>query len=158
MVKRRWPMGLKKRVQKKRVRTVTAVVASVFLAATACSSGADSSTDAIEKDFSITLGTDTLAAGDVTFHITNEGPSTHEFVVFKTDLAEDELPTTTDEDGKDIVDEEGEGVEAVDEVEDIEAGSDHDFEVNLTPASYVVICNLPEHYGAGMHASFTVED
>ena len=144
-------MGLKSSVTR-----MMALAAAMALVAVACSSGAESSTDAIEKDFSITLGTDALASGDVTFHIHNDGPSTHEFVVFRTDLAEDSLPTTT-EDGKEIVDEEGEGLEAVDEVEDVEAGSDQDFSVDLTPGKYVVICNLPEHYGAGMHAAFTVE-
>jgi hypothetical protein len=47
------------------------------------------------------------------------GPEdTHEFVVFKTDLAADALPTASDG----SVDEEGEGVELVDEIEDIAVG------------------------------------
>jgi uncharacterized cupredoxin-like copper-binding protein len=82
----------------------------------------------------------------------------HEFVVFRTDLAEDALPTTTDDKDQLIVDEEGAGVEHVDEVEDVQVGSDQDFEVNLTPGKYVVICNLPQHYDSGMHAALTVED
>lgn len=132
------------------------LVAASLLGA-ACSGGAVASTDVTEKDFSIELGDDTMKAGDVTFHITNEGPTAHEFVVFKTDLAEDDLPKTTDEDGSEIVDEEGEGIEAIDEVEDIEVGATPDFEVNLNPGSYVAICNVPGHYGSGMHTSFTVE-
>lgn len=142
------------------VARASGVVAAsaLLMAMSGCSSGTAKSTDAIEKDFSITLGTDTLKAGDVTFNISNDGPSTHEFVVFRTDLAEDELPLTKDENGNEIVDEEGDGVEHVDEVEDIEAGSDQDFEVNLSAGKYVVICNLPDHYKAGMHAALTVED
>jgi uncharacterized cupredoxin-like copper-binding protein len=72
--------------------------------------------------------------------------------VFKTDLPPDQLPTNEDGD----VDEEGEGVEAIDEVEDIAGGSDAELTVNLDAGSYVVICNLPGHYRQGMHAAFTV--
>ena len=64
-------------------------------------------------DFSIELSTTEVPAGAVTFDISNEGPSVHEFVVFKTDLAPDHLPVTSG-----AVDEEGEGLEPVDEVED----------------------------------------
>ena len=92
------------------------------------------------------------SAGDITFDITNDAEQTHEFVVFKTDLAADQLPT--DENGD--VDEAGEGVELVDEIEDIEGGSTQSLTVNLDAGSYVLICNLPGHYGQGMHAGFTV--
>ena len=51
------------------------------------------SPNATEKDFASSLDQTSVASGDVTFHITNEGSSTHEFVVFKTDLAPDKLPT-----------------------------------------------------------------
>ena len=91
------------------------------------------------------------AAGDLTFDVTNDAEQTHEFVIFKTDLAEDALPT--DDDGD--VDEAGEGVELVDEIEDIEAGATESLTVTLDAGSYVFICNLPGHYGQGMHTSFT---
>lgn len=103
-------------------------------------------------DFSVTPDPTSAPAGDVTFDVTNDAQQTHEFVVFKTDLAEDQLPT--DENGD--VDESGEGIELVDEIEDIEGGSTQSLSVNLDGASYVLICNLPGHYQAGMHASFTV--
>ena len=104
-------------------------------------------------DFSVTPDPGSAPAGDITFDITNDAEQTHEFVVFKTDLAADQLPT--DENGD--VDEAGEGVEHVDEVEDIEGGSTQSLTVNLDAGSYVLICNLPGHYGQGMHASFTRE-
>jgi hypothetical protein len=105
-----------------------------------------------EKDFSIALDPSTTGSGPVSFQITNEGPSTHEFVLFKTNLAPDALPVN--EDG--TVDEEGKGLKLVDEVEDIAAGSSQSLEVSLDAASYVVVCNLPGHYKLGMHAPFTV--
>ena len=108
--------------------------------------------NATEKDFAIALDPSTASSGQVTFAITNEGPSTHEFVLFKTKLAPDALPVN--EDG--TVDEEGKGLKLVDEVEDIAAGSSQSLEVSLDAASYVVVCNLPGHYKLGMHAPFTV--
>jgi uncharacterized cupredoxin-like copper-binding protein len=108
--------------------------------------------NATEKDFAIALDPSTTGSGQVNFEITNDGPSTHEFVVFKTDLAPDALPLNDDGD----VDEEGKGVEHIDEVEDIAAGSTQSLDVSLDPGSYVVICNLPGHYKLGMHTPLTV--
>jgi uncharacterized cupredoxin-like copper-binding protein len=122
-------------------------------AATTTAAPAGSGTvNATEKDFAIALDSSTATSGQVDFEITNEGPSTHEFVVFKTDLAPDALPLNKDGD----VDEEGKGVKHIDEVEDIAAGSSESLDVNLDPGSYVVICNLPGHYKLGMHAPLTV--
>jgi uncharacterized cupredoxin-like copper-binding protein len=43
------------------------------------------------------------------------------------------------------VDEEGEGVEHIDEIEGIPPGSSESLTVNLEAANYVLICNLPGH-------------
>jgi uncharacterized cupredoxin-like copper-binding protein len=104
-------------------------------------------------DYTVTPDESSAPAGDVTFDVTNDAEQTHEFVVFKSDLAEDQLPTNEDGD----VDEEGEGVELINEIEDIEGGSSQSLTVTLDAGSYVLICNLPGHYRQGMHASFTVE-
>jgi uncharacterized cupredoxin-like copper-binding protein len=128
----------------------------LLLAAVACGGGGGgNSVKATLADFTITLDSSSADAGDVTFTITNDGPSAHEFVVFKTDLAADQLPTTEDENGVPIVDEEGEGVTLVDEMEDIDPNTTADLKVNLAAGSYVVICNLPDHYQQGMHAAVT---
>ena len=102
-------------------------------------------------DFTITADPDSAPAGEVSFDVSNDAEQTHEFVVFQTDLPEDQLPT--DEDGN--VDETGEGVTLVDEIEDIEGGSSESLTVNLDAGSYVLICNLPGHYQQGMHTSFS---
>ena len=66
------------------------------------------SVDVTLQEFAVLPAQESAPAGDVTFAVTNEGPEdTHEFVVFKTDLAPDALPTASDG----SVDEEGEGVE-----------------------------------------------
>ena len=127
------------------------------LVASGCGGGGNS-VDATLSNFAIDLDSSTGESGEVTFKIKNNGPSVHEFVVFKTDLASDQLPTK-DESGVKIVDEVGQGVEAVDEVEDIANGASADLKVNLQPGTYVLLCNRSEdggHYAQGMHTAFTV--
>ena len=75
--------------------------------------------DVAVQEFSVVPSTDSAPAGEVTFSITNDGPDDiHEFVVIRTDLDPAELPT--DENG--AVDEDGEGIEVVDEIEEIPVG------------------------------------
>jgi uncharacterized cupredoxin-like copper-binding protein len=127
---------------------------AVAVSGTACSSDSGGIGTTLDE-WTITLGETSGASGEITFDISNEGAKVHEFVVFQTDLAEDQLPTTTEE-GEIIVDEAGEGLTAVDEVEDIAPGSDASLTVNLQPGTYVVLCNRPGHWENGMHATFTV--
>jgi uncharacterized cupredoxin-like copper-binding protein len=108
--------------------------------------------EATEKDFAIALSPSEAPAGDVTFDIKNEGPQTHEFVVFKTNLDPADLPTNDDG----TVDEEGAGVKHIDEVEDIATCTSESLSVSLAAGNYVIICNLPDHYASGMHTAFTV--
>jgi uncharacterized cupredoxin-like copper-binding protein len=132
-------------------------VATLCFAFAGCSSSSSGGVNATEKDFGITLDSSSVSSGKVTFHVTNNGPSTHEFVVFKTDLPEGNLPTKK-ENGAVIVNETGPGVTHVDEVEDVAKGDSKDLTINnLKPGKYVVICNLPTHYQLGMHASLTVK-
>jgi uncharacterized cupredoxin-like copper-binding protein len=140
------------------VRTLRGVlaVATLCFAFAGCSSSSSGGVNATEKDFSINLDSSSASSGKVTFHVTNNGPSTHEFVVFKTDLPEGSLPTKK-ENGAVIVNETAPGVQHIDEVEDVAKGDTKDLTVNLKPGKYVVICNLPTHYQLGMHASLTVK-
>ena len=96
----------------------------------------------------------------VTFEATNEGPDdVHEFVVIATDLAITELPTI--EDGS--VDEAGEGLEVIGEIEAIPVGDTQSVTLDLEAGSYALICNIYDadedeaHYQEGMRTSFTVE-
>ena len=102
-------------------------------------------------DFSIDLDKTSAPAGKVTFEVVNKGPSVHEFVVFKTDKAEDALPT--DESG-DVA--EGADFEPVDEIEDIAKDQTPNLSIDLEIGTYVLVCNVPAHYRQGMHTSFTV--
>ena len=140
----------------KRLTITTAAVA--LLGAVACSSSSSTTSSAgsdtggvsaTEKDFSIDLATSSAPAGSVTFNISNEGPSAHEFVIIKTDDAPDALPVkdnTVEEDKIDVVD----------EAEDIAPSTTATLTTDLEAGSYVIICNIPTHYEQGMHAAFTV--
>ena len=41
--------------------------------------------------------------------------------------------------------------------DNIHPGSIQDLTVDLTPGTYVLLCNLPGHYQQGMYASLTVQ-
>ena len=59
--------------------------------------GGGTTVDVTVQEFAVLPAQDSAPAGDVTFNVTNTGPEdTHEFVVFKTDLAPDALPTAPD--------------------------------------------------------------
>jgi uncharacterized cupredoxin-like copper-binding protein len=144
-------------------RIVVSVCAGLFsVALVACSSSSSSSSagtsgssaspggiGATEKDFAITLDTSSVPSGNVTFNISNEGPSAHEFVVIQSDLAPDALPVKDDEVQEDKV-------EGVGEQEDIAPSTTTSLSLDLEPGSYVVICNVTGHYEQGMYAGLTV--
>jgi uncharacterized cupredoxin-like copper-binding protein len=131
---------------------------AVLLPFTACDS--DSAVDVTLQEFAVSTSEDSKPAGEVTFDVTNKGPDdTHEFVVIRTDLDPTELPT--DETG--AVDESGQGIEVIDEIEDIAVGENPSLTVDLDSGSYVLICNIYDkaeqesHYQKGMRTGFTVE-
>ena len=146
-----------------------AVLATLALVAAGCTAGTSASASASAgstattvnvtlQEFSVIPDPTSAPAGDITFHVTNAGPDDiHEFVVFKTDLAPDALPTA--DDGS--VDESGEGVELIGEIEDIAVDASGDLTEPLEAGSYVLICNIVEsgevHYELGMRTAFTVE-
>jgi uncharacterized cupredoxin-like copper-binding protein len=120
-------------------------------AGTPAAGGAEAATvDVRLDDFRIALGASSAASGEITFNVTNNGPSEHEFIVLKTDLPAADLPMTDS-----TVDEEAEGIEPIDEIEEIADGETDTLTVDLAPGNYVVICNIEDHYRNGMHASFT---
>ena len=117
------------------------------------------SVDVTLQEFAVGAVPSTIDAGEVTFDVSNEGPDdVHEFVVIATDLGPTELPTN--EDG--TVDEEGEGIEIIGEIEEVAVGSTESLTLDLDPGDYVLICNIWEedeqesHYQEGMRTSFTV--
>ena len=106
------------------------------------------------SEFKIELGATSAPAGSVTFDVTNNGTTDHEFVVFKTDLPADDLPISAD---GNTVDEEGDGVTAVDEIAEFGPETTKSLTVDLPAGHYVLICNVPTHYTSGMRAEFTTD-
>lgn len=98
----------------------------------------------------IVLSRDTVPAGQVTFNVKNAGTTTHEVVVIKSDGALDSIAPDPDEQGK--VQEDG----SVGESGDLDKGISKTFTLTLDPGKYILICNEPGHYMAGMRVAFTV--
>ena len=144
-----------------RLQRLVVVPAGIVLAVAgaSCGGGGGGTVDVTLQEFSVSTDPATVDAGETTFDATNDGPNdTHEFVVFKTDLGPADLPT----DDSGAVDEEGEGIELIGEIEDVEVGDTKSVTLDLESGSYVLICNIYDeeeqesHYQEGMRTTFTV--
>ena len=141
----------------RRTRLAVVAVAGLTIAVAGCGSTGGSgganvpgTIKATLTDFKIELSGTTAPAGTVTFNADDKGPSIHELVVFKTDLAPNALPT----DGNGNVDESK--LTKVGELPNIGLSDSPTLKVDLAVGKYVVLCNLPAHYKAGMYAALTV--
>jgi uncharacterized cupredoxin-like copper-binding protein len=105
------------------------------------------------EDFKVQRDAAVVPAGPVRFSVLNQGPTTHELIVVRTDRAPDKLPLQ--DDGL-TVDEEGPGVELLDEAEGLDIDDRQTMVLGLTPGHYVMYCNLEGHYLGGMYAALTV--
>jgi uncharacterized cupredoxin-like copper-binding protein len=109
--------------------------------------------DVTIKDFSIRTSTPTVNAGQIAFNIYNRGPATHEFVVVRTDLPDDQLPI-----GADGLSVDEDALAGVGELSEVNIWTSHILDLRLTPGRYVFFCNLDGHYLGGMHTTFVVSD
>ena len=111
-------------------------------------------------EFSVTPNQSSAPHGQVTFHVSNVGDDMHEFLVIRTDLAPDALPT----EANGSYEENGAGTVLLDEIEDIDSGGSADLTLDLDSGHYVLICNmvhqegavLEVHYALGMRTDFDV--
>lgn len=93
-------------------------------------------------------------AGPTTIEAPNEGSVEHELVVFKTNMDPAKLPT---EASGEVAEEKMDKIaESAGEIPDVEAGEAKSAQFELTPGRYVIFCNLPGHYAAGMYGTLTV--
>lgn len=104
------------------------------------------------REFVVEPSIDTAPAGTITFNVTSDASIFHNLKVIATDLAPDALPV---DDALFAVDEEQ--VDVVASTADLDPGEQETLTVELAAGSYVLICNIPTHYGAGMTVVFTVE-
>jgi uncharacterized cupredoxin-like copper-binding protein len=105
------------------------------------------------EDFEVRQDAAVVPAGTVSFRIRGQGPTTHEFIVVRTDRPPDKLPLQRD--GL-TVDEEAPGVELVDEAGGLDIDDRQTLVLDLAPGHYVMYCNLEGHYLGGMYAALTV--
>lgn len=113
------------------------------------------------QEFMVTPNRSDVPAGHIAFHVSNLGEDMHEFLVIRTDLPPDGLPTNTD--GSYM--EDGPGTDLLDEIDLVPSGESRDLQIDLTPGKYVLICNMVHmeengevevHYQLGMRTAFTV--
>jgi uncharacterized cupredoxin-like copper-binding protein len=104
------------------------------------------------EDFKVQQDAAVVPAGAVSFRIFNQGPTSHEFIVVRTDRDPDKLPLQRD--GL-TVDEEGPGIDLLDEVGGLDIDDRQTLDLRLTPGHYVLYCNLEGHYLGGMYATLT---
>jgi uncharacterized cupredoxin-like copper-binding protein len=108
---------------------------------------------ATTKEMAIELSQSTVPAGNVEFVVTNQGKMEHEFVVIKTDLPLEKLPLKGDRLDKDKA---GKEIGEIEE-DELKSGTTKTLSVNLTPGKYLIVCNLPGHFKAGMRTLLTVK-
>jgi uncharacterized cupredoxin-like copper-binding protein len=104
-------------------------------------------------DFNVRRDAAVVPAGIVSFRILNEGPTTHELIVVRTNHASEKLPLQRD--GL-TVDEEGPGIDLLDEAEGLDIDDRETLVLDLAAGNYVLYCNLEGHYLGGMHEALTV--
>ena len=129
-----------------------AVLVSVFaLGMSSHASRAQQTVKATLRSDSIQLATHSVKPGRITLDVRNAADNNmkHELVVLKTNLADNALPVRK-----------GQVLESrlrnIGEVEDIAPGKSKRVSFKLAPGHYVLICNKPGHYEAGMHTALVV--
>jgi uncharacterized cupredoxin-like copper-binding protein len=105
------------------------------------------------EDFTLRRDVDVVPAGTVRFRILNQGPTTHELSVIRTDRAPDKLPLQRD--GL-TINEDAPGMDFLDEAEGLDIGDRRTLVLHLAAGNYVLYCNMEGHYLGGMHAALTV--
>ena len=106
------------------------------------------------KEMLFQLSSATAPAGLVEFVVKNEGQKPHEFVVLKNDFTDKKLPLK----GGNLA-EDAKGLKNVGELNEskLTSGATQILQLNLTPGRYLLVCNLPGHFQAGMKTEFTVK-
>lgn len=109
--------------------------------------------DMSKATMGISATPDTVKPGMVTFEVLNTSNDTiHEMIVAKLADMKKPLPYIADEER---VDEDREG--DLGEVSELDPGKSGALRLELKPGTYILYCNVPGHYVAGMWTVFTVK-
>jgi uncharacterized cupredoxin-like copper-binding protein len=103
-------------------------------------------------EWGIDVSAKNAKTGEVIFAIANFGSIPHEFIVVKTDFELGKIPLG----GNNRFDEEGEGLEVIDEIKEFDVGASKVLTVDLEAGEYQLLCNIEGHYKNGMYTGFTV--
>jgi uncharacterized cupredoxin-like copper-binding protein len=132
------------------------VVAVAVGGLAACGGSSGKKVNVSEVDYKILPDATSVAAGKVTFKVTNNGTFTHEFVV---DRAADVASLPLKPDGE-VNEDSISDANHLGEVEDIAPGKSRSLTVTMTAGKYVLFCNRVDgttgHFKRGMHTDMTV--
>ena len=102
------------------------------------------------SEFAVAVDPASAASGTITFNVANAGGVIHNLRVIRSDAAPDALPVEAGQVAEGQVD-------VVGRIEDFAGGSSESITLDLTPGSYLLICNVAGHYQLGMTTAFTVQ-
>lgn len=129
--------------------TTTATVVNVTLADTA----------GLKGPMTTVVAPASVPAGKVKFVVKNAGTIQHELIVLKSTTPFDQLPIVDANDppvpvssGANKVSE----ATSVGESGNVDVGKTKSVTLDLKTGSYVLVCNIAQHYGLGMRAAFSV--
>jgi uncharacterized cupredoxin-like copper-binding protein len=112
----------------------------------------DSNSDPAMGSMRISLDHTTVTAGRVTFRAMNRSKNLiHEVIVVRIDPKKSALPY--DEKKGEVIEKQ---IQHLGEISDLKPGAAGAITLSLKPGSYVLICNQPGHYKAGMVANLLV--
>ncbi|WP_322085157.1 plastocyanin/azurin family copper-binding protein [Burkholderia sp. BCC1999] len=133
------------------MRVVYRIAGVVMLCTISHAGWAQQSVKATLLSNSIKLETHSVKAGRIKLVVANTANNNmeHELVVFKTNLDDNALPVSKEQ----VLEYK---LTKIGEVEDIAPGKTKSASFRLTPGRYVLICNKPGHYAAGMHTVLAV--
>ena len=113
--------------------------------------GTSNVVNGVVTEWAVSVDASSAMAGEVSFTVANEGTIGHEFLVVKTDIELGKIPLDGDH-----FPEPADGLEVIDEIGEFPKGTTETLTLMLEPGKYQLVCNLPGHYAAGMHAGFEV--
>jgi uncharacterized cupredoxin-like copper-binding protein len=129
------------------VAAALAAALALLVVLRSTTAGAASTVNVRLTDFRVTPSPRSTEHGRVTFVVRNRAEIEHELVVIKTRRRASELPLRN---GR--ASERGSRGEV-----ELEGGDRERLTLNLTAGHYALICNIGQHYRAGMRANFTVD-